>query len=272
MASLFSRLSGNQGAKPAVAPVKMVPVAEKERLAALLTGLEKADLGWFWESNAEGQLTHISPKAAAAIGVEPEALLGKDLADIMATDDTPGAGGTSRPLRFRMKSRSPISRLNVSVKLAEKEVWWEICAGPRVDAEGNFFGYHGTARDVTRSLAEAREAEHAAQFDSLTGLANRSRMNHLLDSTLASFMQSRRACAILLMDLDRFKKVNDTLGHPAGDELLIQVADRLKRICDGRGEIGRLGGDEFQIILPDMDDRGDLGDIAAKIVQMVSQP
>ena len=75
-----------------------------------------------------------------------------------------------------------------------------------------------------------------------------------------------------MIDLDRFKQVNDTLGHPAGDELLKQVAERLKKVVPDNCEIGRLGGDEFQIILPDIDDRGRLGEIAKKIIEMVSQP
>jgi len=77
---------------------------------------------------------------------------------------------------------------------------------------------------------------------------------------------------LMMLDLDRFKQVNDTLGHPAGDELLKQVGQRLKKMVDSKAEIGRLGGDEFQIILPDMDDRGELGLLADRIIQMVSQP
>ena len=76
----------------------------------------------------------------------------------------------------------------------------------------------------------------------------------------------------MMLDLDRFKQVNDTMGHPAGDELLKQVAKRLRSIIGESGEIGRLGGDEFQIILPDLDDRGKLGEIADKIVKIISQP
>jgi diguanylate cyclase (GGDEF)-like protein len=76
----------------------------------------------------------------------------------------------------------------------------------------------------------------------------------------------------MMLDLDRFKQVNDTLGHAAGDELLKQVADRLKRAIDRECEIGRLGGDEFQVMLPDIDDRGVLGEIAMKIIAMVKQP
>ncbi len=271
MASLLSKFSSSNAKLEAAKNMELAQ--ETDRRANLLSGLEKADLGWFWQSDSQGRLTYISPKACASLGLEENELLGKELTEIMATDNSSATGGTSRPLQFRLKSRSPISRLNVQVTCSSKDIWWEISAGPRLDAEGNFHGLHGTARDVTRALAEAREAEYAAQFDSLTGLANRARMTTMLDATLASFKQSKRSCAIMLMDLDRFKKVNDTLGHPAGDELLVQVADRLQRIFSHRGgEIGRLGGDEFQLILPDVDDRGDLGDLANTVVQMISQP
>ncbi len=76
----------------------------------------------------------------------------------------------------------------------------------------------------------------------------------------------------MMLDLDRFKQVNDTMGHPAGDELLRQVSERLRNVIGERGEIGRLGGDEFQVILPDLDDRGKLGELASKLIQIVSQP
>ncbi|EAQ30405.1 sensory box/GGDEF family protein [Erythrobacter sp. NAP1] len=273
MASLLSKLAGGGGSGSANRKGSPGDANDHSRRADLLAGLEKADLGWFWETDASGQLTYLSPKACKSLGLEAEELLGKELTEFMATDNSGATGSTSRPLKFRLKSRSPISRLNVEITAANKEVWWEISAGPRLDAQGEFRGLHGTARDVTKALAEAREAEHAAQFDSLTGLANRARMTHMLDSTLTAFKQSKRSVAIMLMDLDRFKKVNDTLGHPAGDELLVQVAERLGRIYEQRGgEIGRLGGDEFQVIIPDMDDRGELADLANKMVQMVSQP
>src|ERR1044072_9268474 len=76
----------------------------------------------------------------------------------------------------------------------------------------------------------------------------------------------------MMLDLDRFKYVNDTMGHQAGDGLLRQVAERLRNVIGRRGEIGRLGGDEFQVILPDIDDRGSLGELADKVIQIVSQP
>src|SRR3546814_3038749 len=97
-------------------------------------------------------------------------------------------------------------------------------------------------------------------------------MARTLTKTLAHYRNSKRSCALLMLDLDRFKQVNDTLGHPAGDDLLKQVAARLQRIIGDQGEIARLGGDEFQIMLPDIDDRGVLGDLGQRLIQMISQP
>ncbi len=97
-------------------------------------------------------------------------------------------------------------------------------------------------------------------------------MNKRLTAILTAYRSAKRSCGLMMLDLDRFKQVNDTLGHPAGDELLKQVAQRLERIVANKGEIGRLGGDEFQVILPDIDDRGELGELAHRIIQMISQP
>jgi len=109
-------------------------------------------------------------------------------------------------------------------------------------------------------------------YDSLTGLANRHRMGQRLVATLTAYAASQRPCTVMLIDLDRFKQVNDTLGHPAGDELLKQVAQRLQSVCDKGVDIGRLGGDEFQVLLPDVEDRGRLGELAKRIIQILSQP
>ncbi|MEP1421901.1 MAG: EAL domain-containing protein [Erythrobacter sp.] len=272
MSGLFSKLSGGQLSASAAEHRQMV-AHDPNRSASLLAGLEAANLGWFWESDASGRLTYLTDSAISAAGREKDSFIGLNLTEIFATGDADDSDTTSRPLKFRLASRSPISRLNVKVLGDEtKEMWWEISATPRLDGHGNFEGFHGTARDITRSLAQSRDSERAAQYDSLTGLANRFRMARQLEQTLKTFKQSKRSCAVMLLDLDLFKKVNDTLGHPAGDELLKQVAVRINKLVGETGEIGRLGGDEFQIILPDKDDRGELADLSKRLVQMLSQP
>jgi diguanylate cyclase (GGDEF)-like protein len=97
-------------------------------------------------------------------------------------------------------------------------------------------------------------------------------MSQLLERTLTQRSQQRSPCAIMLIDLDRFKQVNDTLGHAAGDALLMQVAARLLRVVGDKEKVSRLGGDEFQVILPGVEDRGVLGDLASRIITGISQP
>jgi diguanylate cyclase (GGDEF)-like protein len=109
-------------------------------------------------------------------------------------------------------------------------------------------------------------------YDSLTGLPNRLRMADVLEADLTGFEIHKRPCAVLMIDLDRFKQVNDTLGHPAGDALLKQVGERLLGIVGDRERIFRLGGDEFQVILRDCDDRGILRELGDKIIASLSQP
>ena len=83
---------------------------------------------------------------------------------------------------------------------------------------------------------------------------------------------ANRACAVLLLDLDRFKHVNDTMGHPAGDALLKQVGERLGRAVGQAGQVGRLGGDEFKVIVPGLTSRKNLGHLASEIIKALSQP
>ena len=117
--------------------------------------------------------------------------------------------------------------------------------------------------DVTEQRSSSERATQLAKYDALTGLPNRRRMAELLDTRLAGAEHHHRPCAVMLIDLDRFKQVNDTLGHPAGDDLLKQVAERLPD-RRGQGKGVRLGGDEFQVIIPDCDDRGKLGELAQR--------
>jgi diguanylate cyclase (GGDEF)-like protein len=143
---------------------------------------------------------------------------------------------------------------------------------PQHDGAGRFTGYRGSAIDVTEQRRTSEHASQLAKYDSLTGLPNRRLMAEVLDNSLAGGEHYRRPCAVMLIDLDRFKQVNDTLGHPAGDALLKQVAERLSRIVGDRERVFRLGGDEFQVVVPNGEDRGVIGDLAGEIIASLSQP
>jgi diguanylate cyclase (GGDEF)-like protein/PAS domain S-box-containing protein len=248
---------------------------QKTRLA-LLDDYERTGLAWIWATDTEGRLIYVSPHAKEQLGNDPMELFEKQMSDIFETDPD-NSDRTDRSLNFKLKARNKISDLPVRfaklMRVGRKEErWWSLSGNPKFDASGKFHGYRGSARDITTEYLRQREDSRLAEYDSLTGLSNRHRMGKRLDSILAAYKTAKRSCALMMLDLDRFKQVNDTMGHQAGDDLLKEAASRLLAVVGEQGEVGRLGGDEFQIILPDLDDRGKLGQLAEKIIKIVSQP
>lgn len=245
-------------------------IGDTERLA-MLDAFETNEVGWFWATDALHTIIYLSDSAAAKFEAEKPAM-GAQLNELVETAGEDGEFGGERPLSFFLGSRTKFRDLVVRLHCGDEEMWWSLNGRPHYDEEENFLGFRGSARDISEQFLHQRDVQSLVQFDTLTGLSNRHRVENRLETILSSFRAEKRSCALLTMDLDKFKVVNDTLGHPAGDELLRQVSKRLQRIVVAPAEIGRLGGDEFQIIIPDMDDRGHLGELAEKIIQMISQP
>ena len=249
-----------------------VPAARPDR-TAVLGEVEELGIGMFWATDAEDRLTFLSQRALADLGDDADNLIGTALTRVFLDVEVEGTGAGQRSLSFKLKARSKLDEQIVAVANGRgSNRWWRLNGRPLLDAKGNFLGYRGSAVDISAQYAYETQVARQSQVDELTGLANRRKLNERLSAMLAAFRVSRRSCALVLLDLDRFKQVNDTMGHPAGDELLKQVAQRLQSIVKDAGEVGRLGGDEFQVLLPDMDDRGTLGELANRIVQSVSQP
>ena len=245
---------------------------EQQQALRLLRDYEASGLGWFWSTDCEGKITYISDCVAERMGCPRTELLGRAVQSLFVLERDED-DQHERTLPLILSARKTFADLQVRAALDRDEVWWSISGRPQFASNGDFIGYSGNGNDITATRQSQKDASRLAQYDSLTGLANRHRMGKRLHATLTAYQSAKRCCAILMIDLDRFKQVNDTLGHPAGDELLKQVAGRLLRVVtDKNCEIGRLGGDEFQIILPDIDDRGRLGEIALTIIAMVSQP
>jgi diguanylate cyclase (GGDEF)-like protein len=245
--------------------------------AKILDEFERAGSVWVWATDADGKLVYLTDKAREALAADDAALLGQPFEAIFEADENGAQDGSGRSLTFQLKARSTIREQVVRFTIGRKDTdlrqtWWAISGHPVRDEAGNFTGYRGNAKDVTveyeRQLADSRMAE----FDSLTGLANRHVIRRHLDGAISAYASTSRPCGLLMLDLDKFKYVNDTLGHQAGDALLVQVAERLTRIVGDRGKIARLGGDEFQVVLVGEDDRGRLGELADKIIQIISQP
>jgi diguanylate cyclase (GGDEF)-like protein/PAS domain S-box-containing protein len=266
------REQANQTAAAASSSSEASPPPRPER-ARVLSDIEELGIGMFWATDPQGNLSFLSQRAMQELGQESDALIGNPIISVFSDVEDEHGSTSQRTLSFKLKAHSKIEEHIIAVESARAGTrWWRLNARPLNDAKGTFLGYRGSAVDISGQYAYDVQVARQSQVDELTGLANRRKLNERLSAMLAAFRATQRSCALMMLDLDRFKQVNDTMGHPAGDELLKQVAQRLTLIVKDRGEVGRLGGDEFQVLLPDMDDRGTLGELANRIVQAISQP
>ncbi|WP_342249797.1 putative bifunctional diguanylate cyclase/phosphodiesterase [Sphingomonas sp. OTU376] len=238
----------------------------------LFRNYEAMNLGWFWATDAEGRITYISEGAARSLGQTGDALIGQDLVSLFKNPNDEADAERRRTMPFQMARQARFDAIPLLVDIVGEERWWALSGQPARDSRGGFSGYLGHGVDVTKEQRATRESIRLAMYDPLTGLPNRRRMGNLLDSTIAAFRSQERACALMLIDLDRFKAINDSLGHPVGDALLKQVAERLATIVGNPEQIARMGGDEFQVILPDAHNRVGISDLANRIIEALSHP
>jgi diguanylate cyclase (GGDEF)-like protein len=246
--------------------------AEARKALNFVDEFENSGRGWFWETNGEGTLSYVSQQLADDFRCEAPELLGRQFTDLLSVDTSPGATTEERKtLGFHLSARFPFS--DVIVRAAsDEDIHWSLSGNPIFDERGRFLGFRGIGTDLTEQRRSEEEITRLARFDSLTSLPNRAMMRQTLDEALRNANNRQRGCALFLIDLDRFKNVNDTLGHPVGDALLRQVADRLKLAMGDHGQVGRLGGDEFKAVLPGQVDIGLLESLARTLIEQVSRP
>ncbi|HWI89020.1 MAG TPA: EAL domain-containing protein [Sphingomicrobium sp.] len=244
---------------------------QSSRSDGLIEEFESSGKGWFWETTREGALSYISESVAQALGRNSEDLLDRPFTDLISTEGADGSATSERTLGFYLSSHVAFQDLIVRAK-TKNEIWWSISGRPVHDEIGRFFGFRGFASDLTQMRQSEVELDRLARQDALTGLANRQALRRALDDALVSAVRRKHRCSMFLLDLDRFKAVNDTLGHPAGDTLLRLVALRLRDVIGEAGQVGRLGGDEFEVVLPNISSKDELSKLAQGIIDSLSRP
>jgi diguanylate cyclase (GGDEF)-like protein/PAS domain S-box-containing protein len=173
----------------------------------------------------------------------------------------------------RIASEGSVSGFESEIYRKTGEVIW-ISENARAvfDDDGRLICFEGTVEDITeRKLYQAR-IEQQAKYDTLTGLANRSLLNERLQQDIASAASSTTRLAVVFVDLDRFKFINDSLGHHVGDELLRAIAARLKANMHERDTVARLGGDEFVLLINGQRDPNEVALILERMLDDISQP
>jgi diguanylate cyclase (GGDEF)-like protein len=244
---------------------------EKDELIGLLLkdyGGERGD--WVWSCDAEGRLRGVSQKFALHAGRLAGVLEGTLLADLLGEARI---GKVSAPdaVTLAMRQRQPFYNLEARIVAGGTECNWRM-AGKPVFHEGRFAGYVGTAANITSEFRARQTMTYLAYNDGLTGLANRVQFQKRLAECIARLERYGTAFTLLYLDLDKFKAVNDSLGHQAGDRLLIEVAKRLAAQLRKADLVARLGGDEFALILPDTADPGNVANLAMRLIHQTCLP
>jgi diguanylate cyclase (GGDEF)-like protein len=259
---------------------KCVEIALEERtetVSLLLREYESSDADWLWQTNSQLCFQDVSSRFARALGRRAGDLEGMSVLDLLpqgpsgpGKDVRPGRGNGS--IAASLEKRAPFTEMILPVTGREGTKYIELSARPRFNSQGRFLGYRGVGSDVTAARMAADRIEHMARHDALTGLPNRLQLTDDLGAALVRARAEDGQCGILLIDLDRFKAINDSLGHVAGDHLLQQVSVRFAPLLSPGMTAGRLGGDEFAVIIPRAGDKMRVKSLGLDIIEAIKEP
>jgi len=254
-----------------------------ERSEKLYRNLVDSSPDIIYTLNHEGRFTFVNDRAQQLLGFKREELIGQHFSLLVHDDDMRRAeyvfsqghsnDRTARNIELRFKGRHQVGEVRTF-----SNTLMTIALPAEAQARGaelggrELFGTYGVARDVSDRKRADELISHQAYHDILTDLPNRVLFKDRLGLAMLQARRNHGELAVMFIDLDRFKLVNDTLGHLVGDDLLQQAAARLKaclRRCD---TLARLGGDEFTIVLPELKGRQDVAALAVKFLECLEQP
>jgi diguanylate cyclase (GGDEF)-like protein/PAS domain S-box-containing protein len=261
VAGLIGTITDVSGLKEAQAALR-----ESEARFRDLTELSS---DWYWEQDAEFRLTEISSNLRN-IGLDTDEKIGKtrwDMKGVRMTEEERQAH------KDTLMAHKPFQNFVYQIADSGGNLHTISISGrPIFDEEGRFTGYRGTGTDITEEKKVEDQIRHMAHHDALTELPNRVLLHDRIGQAIAQARRNRRVAALLVIDLDRFKNINDSLGHQVGDGLLRTVAERLVACVRDADTVARMGGDEFVVVLTDLKRAEDAGPIAQKILGALPRP
>jgi diguanylate cyclase (GGDEF)-like protein/PAS domain S-box-containing protein len=252
-------------------------VAKQELIAseARFRRLTELSSDWYWEVDSQFRIVRMETGKRSFNSVLTSSPIGKtrqEVAGVPADDPVWAAH------QAVLESHQPFHDFETQRVAPDGSVYWHTVSGtPMFDGQGGFLGYCGVGRDVTDRMRAQEAIRQLAFHDVLTGLPNRRLLMDRIQQALVASTRSQQTGALLFLDLDNFKTLNDAFGHDVGDALLQQVAGRLAVCVRASDTVARLGGDEFVVLLQNEGDSAQAataqaGRIALKILQSLREP
>ena len=209
-----------------------------------------------WRTDARLIVTYISPADERLRGFRADEVVGRHVFEMFTEEGVAVVKAMIQRRAQEEASGTPVGFLNFQVQHRCKDgrlIWGEAMSKTDRNAQGEIIGYHGITREITERKRLEEQVRQLAFHDPLTHLANRRLMLEHLDQAMSASKRSHHHGALLFLDLDNFKSLNDTHGHSVGDLLLIEVAERLKACVREADTVARFGGDEFVVLLCELD-------------------
>ena len=243
---------------------------EKERALVTLNSIGDAVLC----TDISGKITYLNLVAETMTGWRREEATGQPLAEVFRIVDSATQKTARDPMKMAVEQNMTVG-LIVDCVLIRRDGFESVIedsAAPIHDRAGRVIGAVIVFHDVSAARAMSRQMTHAAQHDLVTNLPNRLLLNDRIAQSISLARRQNRPLAVIFLDLDRFKYINDSLGHATGDKLLQSVSRRLLAGLRGSDTVSRQGGDEFVILLPEVDDPENLATSARKILLLLNAP
>jgi diguanylate cyclase (GGDEF)-like protein/PAS domain S-box-containing protein len=244
--------------------------SEIEASEARFRDVADASSDWIWEVDTALRFTFLSDRVALITGRQPGERLGLPLAELFHPGEPDDRWqqhlddlASWRPFRNVLSLCEDAGGIHRTVRLA---------GTPIFDRAGRPTGFRGTATDITAEMAASRRAKYLALHDPLTDLPNRELLGERLEQAISGVGRRRDMAALLLIDIDHFKDINDTLGHPTGDALLKEVAVRCAACVREVDTVARIGGDEFAIVQIGVKEAADVQLLARRLLELFQQP
>jgi diguanylate cyclase (GGDEF)-like protein/PAS domain S-box-containing protein len=259
--------SSGQGVRVVLEPAEgKLPALERseERFRRIVHNAEEG----IWEIDAAARTSFVNPKMAQMLGYSIEDMLEQPLVAFM---DEEGRTILERNIARRQQGQAERHEFKF-IRKDGGELWATLATNPIFDDDGSYRGALALVSDITDSRASAELIWQQANFDALTALPNRHMFQDRLSQELKKARREGLLLALLFIDLDGFKAVNDTLGHAQGDALLVEAARRIGRCVRNSDTVARLGGDEFIVILSGLEQVDGIDRIAQGMLALLNRP
>lgn len=246
---------------------------QRDVINLLLNDFEEHAADWLWGTDQDLTLVRASSRFYDQMQIPESMVVGRPITAIMPFSSVGIDGRDCRQEFIKcLESRQSFRDQDICVELSGELAIWSLTAKAIHDESGNFCGYRGVGRDVTASRESRIRIEHMARHDPLTEVGNRLMLAEDFTRAVSRYERFGDAFSVLVLDLDRFKQVNDNMGHAGGDELLRTVASILTQLCGETDTLARIGGDEFAIIHQSSTDPQSAAILASRIIDKLQKP